>query len=250
MEWRSIHAEVVSIRRTLCDRLVQPFGANGTAPPRGPQWYGAGDWHDANRLNNANALPVILAFASIPVCMQPHPRALRSSPLQHSLMLDFKDAIMQSERRRPNVVLPHSSRLNGLRPQPVPLSITLHQVMLDFAKSTSWLLGLHKKLHWLCLGSGQRVQKHALQRAQTYHRWPHPVFHCAKSRGRALPPLGVMPGGKRKRGRTDSHKDANRVRHNATSISSTPPSAAAATSTAPPSLPTMMTAVPGQCSFL
>eukprot|EP00937_MAST-01D_sp_MAST-1D-sp2_P005819 g5819.t1 len=42
--------------------LVQPFGVNGSAPPRGPQWYGAGDWHDANRVNNNNRLPVLLDF--------------------------------------------------------------------------------------------------------------------------------------------------------------------------------------------
>ena len=42
--------------------LVHPFGVNGTEPARGPQWYGAGDLHDANRINNANALPVLLDF--------------------------------------------------------------------------------------------------------------------------------------------------------------------------------------------
>jgi hypothetical protein len=42
--------------------LVQPFGINGTAPPRSVQWYGAGDLHDANRLNNANRLPVLVDF--------------------------------------------------------------------------------------------------------------------------------------------------------------------------------------------
>ena len=42
--------------------LVQPFGVNGTAPSRSVQWYGAGDLHDANRLNNANGLPVLVDF--------------------------------------------------------------------------------------------------------------------------------------------------------------------------------------------
>ena len=42
--------------------LVQPFGVNGTAPPLGPQWYGSMDLHDANRMNNANRLPVMLDF--------------------------------------------------------------------------------------------------------------------------------------------------------------------------------------------
>ena len=42
--------------------LVQPFGVNGTSPALGPQWYGAGDLHDANRVNNANGLPVLLDF--------------------------------------------------------------------------------------------------------------------------------------------------------------------------------------------
>lgn len=42
--------------------LVQPFGVNGSAPPAGPQWYGAADPHDANRVNNQNALPVLLDF--------------------------------------------------------------------------------------------------------------------------------------------------------------------------------------------
>lgn len=42
--------------------LVQPFGVNGSAPALGPQWYGGGDPHDGNRVNNANALPVMLDF--------------------------------------------------------------------------------------------------------------------------------------------------------------------------------------------
>eukprot|EP00041_Stephanoeca_diplocostata_P024055 m.602333 g.602333 ORF g.602333 m.602333 type:complete len:245 (-) comp22443_c0_seq24:597-1331(-) len=42
--------------------LVQPFNANGTNPTVGSQWYGSGDYHDANRLNNANGLPVLLDF--------------------------------------------------------------------------------------------------------------------------------------------------------------------------------------------
>jgi hypothetical protein len=42
--------------------LVQPFGVNGTSPQYGPQWYGGGDTHDANRVNNAKALPVMLDF--------------------------------------------------------------------------------------------------------------------------------------------------------------------------------------------
>lgn len=42
--------------------LVQPFSINGTEPAQGPQWYGSGDLHDANRLNNAREIPVLLDF--------------------------------------------------------------------------------------------------------------------------------------------------------------------------------------------
>lgn len=42
--------------------LVQPFGRNGTAPSHGEQWYGSGDYHDVNRVNNANGIPVLLDF--------------------------------------------------------------------------------------------------------------------------------------------------------------------------------------------
>jgi hypothetical protein len=42
--------------------LVQPFSINGTEPALGPQWYGSGDLHDANRVNNAREIPVLLDF--------------------------------------------------------------------------------------------------------------------------------------------------------------------------------------------
>jgi hypothetical protein len=42
--------------------LVQPFSINGTEPALGPQWYGSSDLHDANRVNNAREIPVLLDF--------------------------------------------------------------------------------------------------------------------------------------------------------------------------------------------
>ena len=40
--------------------LVQPFSVNGTEPSAGPQWYGSGDFHDANRVNNKRQIPILL----------------------------------------------------------------------------------------------------------------------------------------------------------------------------------------------
>ena len=42
--------------------LVQPFSVNGTEPSAGPQWYGSGDFHDANRVNNKRQIPILLDF--------------------------------------------------------------------------------------------------------------------------------------------------------------------------------------------
>ena len=42
--------------------LVQPFSVNGTEPSTGPQWYGSGDFHDANRVNNKRQIPILLDF--------------------------------------------------------------------------------------------------------------------------------------------------------------------------------------------
>lgn len=41
---------------------VQPFSVNGTEPASSPQWYGADDFHDANRINNLRQIPVLLDF--------------------------------------------------------------------------------------------------------------------------------------------------------------------------------------------
>ena len=43
--------------------LLQPLGVAGRLPALAPQWYGTGDFHDANRLNAANGLPIREIFA-------------------------------------------------------------------------------------------------------------------------------------------------------------------------------------------